>query len=90
MGLINPIGSGLSGLGLGAFKNGLSDQSPSFIWVLYGADRVVWQYLLKRLFHLLPVTLGVSIITFGLINLAPGDPAELICGPAGWNLPRKR
>lgn len=36
------------------------------------------RYLLERLLYILPVMLGVSIITFGLINLAPGDPAELI------------
>ncbi|MDP3044332.1 MAG: ABC transporter permease, partial [Bacillota bacterium] len=35
-------------------------------------------YLLRRILYLLPVILGVSIITFGLINLAPGDPAEII------------
>jgi len=40
-------------------------------------------YLLKRFFYLLPVLLGVSLITFGLINLAPGDPAELILRVGG-------
>lgn len=40
-------------------------------------------YLLKRLLYLFPVMLGVSIITFGLINLAPGDPAELILRAGG-------
>lgn len=40
-------------------------------------------YLLKRLFYLLPVLLGVSLITFGLINLAPGDPAEMILRAGG-------
>ncbi|MBC7324093.1 MAG: ABC transporter permease, partial [Moorella sp. (in: Bacteria)] len=43
----------------------------------------MWQYLLRRLLYLLPVTLGVSVITFGLINLAPGDPAELILRAGG-------
>jgi hypothetical protein len=32
-------------------------------------------YILKRLLYLIPVMIGVSIITFALINLAPGDPA---------------
>ncbi|MCG8401408.1 MAG: ABC transporter permease [Firmicutes bacterium] len=36
------------------------------------------RYLLKRLIYLLPVMLGVSVLTFGIVNLAPGDPAELI------------
>lgn len=40
-------------------------------------------YLLKRLLYLLPVLLGVSVITFGLLNLAPGDPAELILRAGG-------
>ncbi|MBF7084074.1 ABC transporter permease [Desulfallas sp. Bu1-1] len=41
------------------------------------------QYLIKRLFYLIPVMFGVSIITFGLINLAPGDPAEIILRSSG-------
>ncbi|WP_211230027.1 ABC transporter permease [Desulfovirgula thermocuniculi] len=41
------------------------------------------RYLLKRLLYLIPVMLGVSIVTFGLINLAPGDPAELILRSGG-------
>lgn len=41
------------------------------------------QYLLKRLLCLVPVMLGVSIITFALINLAPGDPAELMLRSEG-------
>lgn len=34
----------------------------------------------KRLLHLLPVLLGISIISFGLIQLTPGDPARMILG----------
>lgn len=41
------------------------------------------RYLLKRLFYLLPVMFGVSVVTFGLINLAPGDPAEIILRAGG-------
>ncbi|NPV28093.1 MAG: ABC transporter permease [Firmicutes bacterium] len=41
------------------------------------------RYLAKRLLYLIPVMLGVSIVTFGLINLAPGDPAELILRSGG-------
>ncbi|MCL6479716.1 MAG: hypothetical protein K6T65_15170 [Peptococcaceae bacterium] len=43
----------------------------------------VKRYPLKRLLYLLPVMLGVSVITFGLVNLAPGDPAEIILRTAG-------
>ena len=34
----------------------------------------------KRLGHLLPVLLGISVISFGLIQLTPGDPARMILG----------
>ncbi len=34
-------------------------------------------YLIRRMFYLLPVLLGVSILAFLLANIAPGDPAEL-------------
>jgi len=36
------------------------------------------QYFFRRLAVLFPVMLGVSVITFLLIELAPGDPAEII------------
>lgn len=36
------------------------------------------RYILKRLLYLFPVMIGISIFTFLLINLAPGDPAEII------------
>lgn len=32
--------------------------------------------LVRRLSHLLPILLGLSLISFGLIHLTPGDPAE--------------
>ncbi|UCB46421.1 MAG: ABC transporter permease [Spirochaetota bacterium] len=37
-------------------------------------------YIAKRLLQLIPVLLGVSIIAFALIHLAPGDPARTIAG----------
>ena len=37
-------------------------------------------YITKRLLMLIPVLLGVSIIVFSLIRLAPGDPAIAIAG----------
>ena len=36
------------------------------------------RYILSRLATLLPVLLGLSLITFGLIALLPGDPAEVL------------
>ena len=47
------------------------------------------QYLLKRLLWLIPVMLGVSVITFALINLAPGDPAELMLRAEGMEPTRE-
>jgi peptide/nickel transport system permease protein len=35
-------------------------------------------YIGRRLFSLVPALLGVSLLAFGLANLAPGDPAQLI------------
>lgn len=37
-------------------------------------------YIGKRLLALIPVLLGVSILTFSIIHLAPGDPAQIILG----------
>jgi len=37
-------------------------------------------YVTKRLLLLIPVLLGVSILSFSLIRLAPGDPARTIAG----------
>ncbi len=36
------------------------------------------RYLTKRLFTLVPVLLGVTFITFILMDIAPGDPAEIM------------
>ncbi len=33
-------------------------------------------YVIKRLLHLIPVLLGVSLLTFTLLFIAPGDPAQ--------------
>ena len=33
----------------------------------------MWQYLLKRLVHLIPLLIGVSLLTFLLMSLTPGD-----------------
>ena len=38
----------------------------------------MFHYYIKRVAALLPVMLGVSIVTFLLVELAPGDPAEII------------
>ncbi len=38
------------------------------------------QYIIKRLLLLIPVLLGVSIIVFVVVRLAPGDPARILAG----------
>ena len=37
-------------------------------------------YIIKRLLQIIPVILGVTIIAFLLIHLAPGDPARTMLG----------
>jgi peptide/nickel transport system permease protein len=39
------------------------------------------KYILKRILMLIPVLLGVSVLIFGIMRLAPGDPAEVMLGP---------
>jgi peptide/nickel transport system permease protein len=41
----------------------------------------VQQYILRRLLISLPILLGVSIISFVFIHLAPGDPVEALIDP---------
>ena len=38
------------------------------------------RYIIRRLFLLLPVLLGISIVTFGMLRLIPGDPAQVMMG----------
>ena len=37
-------------------------------------------YVVRRLLHLVPITLGVTVLVFFLIHLVPGDPARTILG----------
>ncbi len=38
------------------------------------------RYLARRLLQLVPVLLGVSVVIFMVLRLAPGDPAEIMLG----------
>jgi peptide/nickel transport system permease protein len=38
------------------------------------------QYILRRLFSLIPVLIGVSIVVFALIRMIPGDPVIVMLG----------
>jgi len=40
----------------------------------------VASYVLRRIFMLIPVLLGVSILVFLIVHLSPGDPARLMLG----------
>jgi peptide/nickel transport system permease protein len=40
------------------------------------------RYICKRIVFLIPVLIGVSILIFAIIHLAPGDPAETLLGPS--------
>lgn len=40
----------------------------------------LWQYALERLLQAVPLILGVLIVNFLLINLAPGDPITALVG----------
>lgn len=39
------------------------------------------RYILKRLFMMIPVVFGITLFIFFVLNLAQGDPAQLILGP---------
>jgi peptide/nickel transport system permease protein len=43
----------------------------------------VLQYILKRLMFMVPTLAGIMIISFGVIKMAPGDPAAMRYGSAG-------
>ncbi len=38
------------------------------------------RYILKRLFLMIPVLLGISLLVFTMLELSPGDPAQIILG----------
>lgn len=48
------------------------------------------KYILKRLVHLIPVILVISIILFGLLQLMPGDPVMAYLGEGGAKLKPER
>jgi ABC-type dipeptide/oligopeptide/nickel transport system permease component len=38
-------------------------------------------FLLRRIVHSVPVLVGVTIVVFAMMHLAPGDPAQAMLGP---------
>ena len=47
-------------------------------------------FLVRRLLLLVPVLMGVSVIVFLVLHLAPGDPAEIMLGPQATQEDRLR
>src|SRR5215472_13772717 len=47
------------------------------------------RYLLARLALVIPVLIGVSIVTFSLIRLVPGDPVTVVLGPDARTTPEQ-
>jgi peptide/nickel transport system permease protein len=41
----------------------------------------MWRYALRRLVYAVPILLGVSMVVFALITLAPGDAADMLIPP---------
>jgi len=50
----------------------------------------VSRYLVRRLLLLVPVLMGVSVIVFLVLHLAPGDPAEIMLGSQATQADRMR
>ena len=40
----------------------------------------LWEYVVRRLLLLIPVMIGVSILTFSISHIVPSDPARAYCG----------
>jgi peptide/nickel transport system permease protein len=40
----------------------------------------VTRYIIRRLLYAIPVMLAVSLIVFGILHIAPGDPATMLAG----------
>ena len=39
---------------------------------------IALQYVLRRLISLIPILLGVTILTYGLMYISPQDPVEMM------------
>jgi peptide/nickel transport system permease protein len=50
----------------------------------------VSRFLVRRLLLLVPVLIGVSVIVFLVLHMAPGDPAEIMLGPQATQEDRLR
>ena len=44
----------------------------------------MFSFIIKRLLHLIPILLGVSLLTFLLMSLTPGDYFKELAGALTW------
>ena len=44
-------------------------------------DAAMWSYVARRLLYAVPILLGVSMLVFALIHLAPGDVVDILVPP---------
>ncbi|MGH2548015.1 MAG: ABC transporter permease, partial [Thermomicrobiales bacterium] len=44
------------------------------------------QYVLRRLAMVIPMLLGITVITYFIISLAPGDPVSAMINPQELNV----
>lgn len=42
---------------------------------------ISWRFIFQKLIHLILVFIGVSIVTFCISHVIPGDPARMLVGP---------
>lgn len=56
------------------------NRTPPPDFLAKGGGISLVRYVIKRLLFSIPVVLGVSLVCFGLLHLAPGDPALVIAG----------
>jgi peptide/nickel transport system permease protein len=47
----------------------------------------IWAYMARRFIFLIPLLLGLSIVMFALVHLAPGDPAAALMSPQAVSNP---
>ena len=48
-----------------------------------GLDDAVQRYIFRRLLQMIPIALGISVLMFSLLTLAPGDPVDLLIASDG-------
>jgi dipeptide transport system permease protein len=56
---------------------------PSTPWVLFSGKHLMIKFILRRIAMIIPTFIGITLLTFSLIHMIPGDPVELIAGERG-------